>query len=111
MKKVFFFFAVLMLSAAFAHAQATVQVQLPRINADVIIGNRPPNPEEMRAMRSEEALHPNITKAMNDVKSALDALSLAPDEFGGHKGQAQADLKKAWISLRKALYYRLSQDR
>jgi hypothetical protein len=111
MKKVFFFFAILMLSAAFAHAQAQVQVQLPRISADVIIGNRPPNPAELRAMRSEEALHPNITRAMNNIQAALDALSQAPDEFGGHKGQAQADLKKAWVSLRKALYYRLYQDR
>jgi hypothetical protein len=109
MKKVFFFFAILMLSAVFAQAQ--VQVRLPRISADVIIGTRPPNPEEMRAMRSEEALHPNITKAMNNIQAALDALSQAPDEFGGHKGQAQADLKKAWVSLRKALYYRLYQDK
>jgi len=111
MKKVFFFFTVLMLSAAFAHAQITVQAQLPRISADVIIGNRPPNPNEMRAMRAEEALHPNITKSMNDVQAALQALRQAPDEFGGHKAKAMADLQQAWVSLRKALYYRLYSDR
>jgi hypothetical protein len=110
MKKIFFFFSVLMLSAAFAHAQVSLQVQLPRINADVIVGNRPPNPSEMRAMRAEEAAHPNITKAMNNCKAALDALNNAPDDFGGHKARAQADLRQAYQSLRKALYYRLYKD-
>jgi hypothetical protein len=110
MKKVFFFFTVLMLSAALAHAQASVQVQLPRINADVIIGNRPPSPSEAQAMRAEEAAHPNIAKAMYNCKSALDALSAAPDEFGGHKARAQSDLRQAYQSLRKALYYRLYKD-
>ena len=104
MKKVFFFFAVLMLSAALSHAQI-------RISADVILGNRAPNPTEMRAMQAEEAAHPNIAQAMNNVKSALDALDRAPDNFGGHKALAAADLKRAWQSLRRALYYRLYQDR
>ena len=107
MKKVFFFFSVLMLSAAFAHAQVGVSVQLPRINADVIIGNRPPSPREAQAMRAEEANHPNIAKAMWNCKSALDALNAAPDNFGGHKAQAMNDLRAAYISLRKALYFRL----
>jgi hypothetical protein len=30
--------------------------------------------------------------------------------FGGHKGQAENDLRAAYISLRKALYFRLYQD-
>jgi hypothetical protein len=100
MKKVFFFFSVLMLFAAFAHAQV-------RISADVIFGRRQPNPTELSAMRAEEAGHPNIAKAMYDCKNALDALNAAPDNFGGHKAQAINDLRAAYISLRKALYFRL----
>jgi hypothetical protein len=34
-------------------------------------------------------------------------LHAAPDDFGGHKAQAENDLRAAYISLRKALYYRL----
>ena len=105
MKKIFFFFSALMLSAALSHAQVTVQ--LPRISVDVIVGNRPPNPKEAQAMRAEEAAHPNIAKAMYNCKSALDALNSAPDDFGGHKAKAVADLRQAYQSLRRALYYRL----
>ena len=103
MKKVFFFFSVCMLSAALSHAQI-------RINADVILGNRAPSPNEAQAMRAEENAHPNIAKAMWNCKSAMDALSNAPDEFGGHKAKAAADLRQAYQSLRRALYYRLYRD-
>jgi hypothetical protein len=40
----------------------------------------------------------------------MEALHNAPDDFGGHKGQAEADLRAAYVSLRKALYFRLYQD-
>jgi hypothetical protein len=103
MKKLFFFFSILMLSATLSHAQL-------RISADIIMGTRQPNRGEAQAMRAEEAQHPNIARAMNNVQSALDALKSAPDTFGGHKGQAEADLRQAWISLRKALYYRIYKD-
>ena len=98
-----------MLSTALSHAQ--VQIRLPRISADIIIGNRQPNRTEAAAMRAEENAHPNIAKAMYNCQSALDALHNAPDQFGGHKAKAESDLRQAWISLRKALYYRLYQDR
>ncbi len=111
MKKIFFFFSVLMLSAALSQAQVNVQVRLPRISAEVIMGSRQPNRNEEAAMRAEENAHPNITQAMHNTQAALEALRNAPDQFGGHKAQAEADLKRAWISLRKALYYRLYQDR
>jgi hypothetical protein len=48
---------------------------------------------------------------MNDIGDAMKHLHEAPDDFGGHKGQAEADLKQAWISLRKALYFRIYEDR
>jgi hypothetical protein len=45
------------------------------------------------------------------MKGAMHRLHDAPDDFGGHKAQAEADLKQAWISLRKALYFRLYEER
>lgn len=89
-----------MLSAALSHAQI-------RINADVILGNRQPNPTEQRAMKAEEAAHPNLAQAMYNIQTSLQALHDAPDQFGGRKARAESDLKQAWISLRRALYYRL----
>ena len=94
---------MLMLAATVSHAQA-------RINIEVIVGNRPPAPNEAKLMRDEEARHPNIARAMHDIEKSMQALHEAPDDFGGHKGQAEADLKAAYVSLRKALYFRLYQD-
>lgn len=105
MKKQVFLLCVLMVSASFLFAQST-----ERINIDVVIGNRPPAPNEAQLMRAEEAGHPNITTAMHDMEKSMKALHNAPDDFGGHKAQAEADLKQAWVSLRKALYYRLYKD-
>ncbi len=103
MKKVLIFSCILMLAATVSHAQA-------RISIDVIIGTRAPAPNEAQLMRGEEAKHPNITRAMHDIEKSMEALHNAPDDFGGHKGQAEADLKAAYVSLRKALYFRLYQD-
>jgi hypothetical protein len=51
-----------------------------------------------------------VTRAMHDIEMSIKSLNEAPDDFGGHKGQALADLRQALISLRKALYFRLYQD-
>ena|ERR1700690_3450922 len=106
MKKLVFLFSVLMLSSSFLIAQQPPQT----INIEVIIGNRPPSPTEAQLMRAEEANHPNITNAMHDIEKSMKALQAAPSDFGGHKAQAESDLKQAWISLRKALYFRLYKD-
>lgn len=82
----------------------------PGISIEVIVGTRPPAPDELQLMRAEENKHPNIAKAMHDMEEALRRLHDAPDDFGGHKGQAEADLRQGYISLRKALYYRLYDD-
>ncbi|TDX02088.1 hypothetical protein [Dinghuibacter silviterrae] len=103
MKKVLFFFSILMMASVISFAQV-------RIDIDVIVGNRPPAPNERQLMRAEEAKHPNIAKAMHDIENSMKALHDAPDDFGGKKAQAEADLKQAYISLRKALYFRLYQD-
>ena len=108
MKKIFFFFSILMLSAALSHAQITVQ--LPRISAEVVLGNRPPSPNEAQAMKAEEAKHPNLARAMYNIQTSLQALHNAPEDFGGHKAQAEADLRQSLMSLRKALYFRLYKD-
>jgi hypothetical protein len=103
MKKMLFL-SIFMATASILFAQRAF------IDVDVIIGNRPPNPSEMRMMRAEEDKHPNIAKSMHDIEDAMHHLHDAPDDFGGHKAQAEADLKQAWISLRKALYFRLYRD-
>ena len=105
MKKAAIILSFLMVSTTFLLAQPP-----PKINVEVIIGNRPPAPNEVNLMRAEEANHPNIANAMHDIEKSMKSLHNAPDDFGGHKAQAEADLKQAWISLRKALYFRLYQD-
>jgi hypothetical protein len=44
------------------------------------------------------------------MQEALKELDEAPHDFGGNKGVAMADTKKAIHSLKKALYYRLKMD-
>jgi|SRR5664279_2369541 len=105
MKKQAFLLCVLMVSASFLFAQSS-----ERINIEVIVGNRAPAPNEAQLMRAEEESHPNVTNAMHDIEKSMKALHNAPDDFGGHKAQAEADLKQAWVSLRKALYFRLYKD-
>jgi hypothetical protein len=104
MKKLILSLSVLLLVSAVGFAQG------PMISVDVIIGNRPPAPNELQLMRAEEAKHPNIAKAMHDLEDGMKHLHEAPDDFGGHKGQAEADMHQAYISLRKALYFRLWKD-
>ena len=106
MKKALLIVSILFASVSLSFAQG------PRVSVgfDVIIGNRAPTPNEMRIMRAEENRHPNITKSMHDLEDAMKHLHEAPDDFGGHKAQAEADLKQAWVSLRKALYFRIYQE-
>jgi hypothetical protein len=104
MKKTVVLFAALMMSGAMLFAQV-------RINFDVISGRRAPNPAEAQAMRAEEVNHPRITEAMHKIEDALNLLNAAPDNFGGHKVEAISTLQQSLWSLRKALYYRIYQDR
>jgi hypothetical protein len=113
MKKTVFFFSILMMSASltFAYSGPPAHSVPPQtIDIAVILGSRPPAPNEANLMRAEEAKHPNIAKAMHDIEKSMKALHDAPDDFGGHKAQAESDLKQAWVSLRKALYFRLYRD-
>jgi hypothetical protein len=101
MKKLILSLSVLLLVSTVGFAQG------PVISIDVIIGNRPPAPAELSAMQAEERRHPNIAKAMHDLEDGIKHLHEAPDDFGGHKGQAESDMHQALVSLRKALYFRL----
>ncbi|MBS1667500.1 MAG: hypothetical protein JST58_08995 [Bacteroidetes bacterium] len=107
MKKALVFLSIIMASVSISFAQQGAM----HINVDVIMGNRPPTPNEARLMHNEESLHPNITKAMHDLEDGMRHLHEAPNDFGGHKGQAETDMQQAWVSLRKALYFRLYEDR
>ena len=104
MKKLILSMSVLLLVSTIGFAQG------PLISVDVIIGNRPPAPNELNLMQAEERKHPNIAKALHDLEDGEKHLREAPDDFGGHKGQAQADMHQAIVSLRKALYFRLWKD-
>ena len=107
MKKALVFLSIILASVSISFAQQGAI----RINVDVVMGKRPPAPNEARLMQAEETLHPNIAKAMHDLEDGMRHLHDAPDDFGGHKGQAEADMRQAWISLRRALYFRLYEDR
>ena len=108
MKKLVFTLSILLLTTA---VTTVANAQPPRIAIEVIIGSIPAAPNEMQLMRAEEQRHPNIAQALHDIEGAQKRLHDAPDDFGGHKAQAEADLRQAWISLRKALYFRLYEDR
>jgi hypothetical protein len=106
MKKAVLIFAIIISTASLSFAQRHGGF----IRMEVINGTRQPNPNEVRLMAIEETNHPNVAKSMHEVEKAMQHLNEAPDEFGGHKAQAQSDLRQAWISLRKALYFRIYQD-
>ncbi|MEP6747845.1 MAG: hypothetical protein ABJB86_08965 [Bacteroidota bacterium] len=106
MKKTLFILSILIASASASFAQRGGGM----IDIEVVLGHRAPAANEAKLMRAEEEQHPNIAKSMQDISDAMKHLHEAPDDFGGHKGQAEADLKQAWISLRKALYFRIYKD-
>ena len=81
-----------------------------RVSIEVIIGARPPSKREGELMKEEEEKHPRIVAAMNEIKDTIRLLEDAADNFGGHKKEAIVDLKRSYVSLRKALYFRLYED-
>jgi len=66
--------------------------------------------EPTPTMKSEEAAHPRIVKAIHQMNDVLDELRAAPHDFGGNKATAMEDTQQAIHSLKKALYYRLKLD-
>jgi hypothetical protein len=61
-------------------------------------------------VRSEEAAHPRLVKAIHEMREALRELEAAPDDFGGNKAAAIRDTRAAIHSLKKALYFRMRMD-
>lgn len=60
--------------------------------------------------QSEERAHPRIVWAIRQLQVVYRDLQAAPDNFGGNKAQAMADVVQAIHSLKRALYYRLRMD-
>jgi hypothetical protein len=61
-------------------------------------------------IQSEAAAHPRIVQGIRQMEATLHDLDAAPDDFGGNKAKAEADLRTAIHSLRKALFFRLHMD-
>jgi hypothetical protein len=61
-------------------------------------------------IQSEEAAHPRVVTAIVGLKNALRELQVTPDDFGGNKEAAMAQIRAAIHALKKALYYRLNMD-
>lgn len=61
-------------------------------------------------VQQEAHAHPHIVAAIKNSENALKALQAAPDDFGGRKAQAIADLQRAIHSERAALFFRLHMD-
>ena len=78
----------------------------------IMIGTLPmlASAQPQLTIQSEEAAHPRLVAAIQHLKDALHDLENAPEDFGGHKGQAMSDIKVAIHSVRKALYFRLHMD-
>lgn len=66
--------------------------------------------EPQLTMKSEEAAHPRLVRAIHEMREALKELREAPDDFGGNKAAAIRDTEKAIHSIKKAVYFRLKMD-
>jgi GDP-D-mannose dehydratase len=61
-------------------------------------------------MQQEREAHPRLVEAIRHMQEAVRELEAAPDDFGGNKGNAIADARRAIHSMKKALYWRLRMD-
>lgn len=82
------------------------------ILATVMIGgaSMPVYANPPSTIQEERAAHPNLVKAIDEMKAALKDLEAAPDNFGGNKAIAIDNIKQGIHSLKKALYYRLNMS-
>ena len=78
----------------------------------LVIGGRPTvaTAAPQLTVRSEEAAHPRLVRAIHYMREALRDLEAAPDDFGGNKALAITDTRVAIHSSKKALYFRLQMD-
>jgi hypothetical protein len=61
-------------------------------------------------MAQERAAHPRLVEAIHNLRDVVKELEAAPDDFGGNKGAAISDAKRAIHSIKKAMYWRLKMD-
>ena len=101
--------AVLLLSSCFIFAQQVTE--RITINIDVILGKRPPAPNEYQLMQAEEARNPQLVDAMHHLEAAKAMLLERPNEnYGPNRQQALNDVNQAWQSIRRTLYFRIMAD-
>jgi len=106
MKKIFIVPFVLLLSSAIYAQQPKIVISI-----DVILGNKPPAPNEAQLMKIEEQRNPQLVDAMHHLEAAKAMLLERPGEnYGPTRQQAINDVNMAWQSIRKTLYYRISMD-
>jgi hypothetical protein len=84
--------------------------QETKVRAEVITGTVKPNESEQRMMKIEEDKNPLIAHAITEMQAVCDQLGKASNGYGGNKDQALLDTRAAVISLRKALYFRITVD-
>ncbi len=80
------------------------------LSTSAIVSAQTSQEPKVQNVRSEEARHPRIAKAIHQLEDAMDYLSKAPHDFGGYRVQAMADCKKAIESLKMAMHYRAVED-
>ncbi|TAN66254.1 MAG: hypothetical protein EPN17_14375 [Methylobacter sp.] len=80
--------------------------------ATVMIGgaSMPVYANPQSTIQQERAAHPNLVKAIDEMKAALKDLEAAPDNFGGNKAVAMDSIKQGIHAVKKALYYRLNMS-
>jgi hypothetical protein len=108
MKKTIILLALVFSSSFIFAQQVTEKIT---ISIDVILGKRPPAPNEAQLMQAEEARNPQLVDAMHHLEAAKAMLEMRPNEnYGPTRNQAINDVNQAWQSIRKTLYYRLWVD-
>jgi hypothetical protein len=63
------------------------------------------------AAQNERAMHPRISRAINELRDAVAYMQAAPHDFGGHKAAAIRASEEAIRQLNLALQYRGREDR
>jgi hypothetical protein len=61
--------------------------------------------------RTERAMHPRISAAIEQLKDAVAYMQAAPHDFGGHKAEAIRASEAAIRQLNLALAFRAREDR
>ena len=78
--------------------------------ATCILAAVTPSAFAQQSAATETAEHPRIAAAIRQLEDAIQYMQNAPHDFGGHKGKAIEDSRKAIKQLQLAMQYRANQD-